>query len=101
MCSDLRFGSSGFAGLFFGTGKKPLRWSELGWQMLCEELPRQILADGVDFEASVPYHRLVTELFFFPALYRKILGLEIPGSRSIWIWIWKFGVLDGLELGLI
>ncbi|MDP7033642.1 MAG: alginate lyase family protein, partial [Planctomycetota bacterium] len=66
------------AGLFFGTGKKPLRWSELGWQMLSEELPRQILADGVDFEASVPYHRLVTELFLFPALYRKILGLEVP-----------------------
>lgn len=69
-----------FAGLFFGEGNGPERWLELGWSVLCRELPRQVYADGVDFEASVPYHRLVAELFLLPALYRASLGLELPQS---------------------
>jgi hypothetical protein len=32
-----------------------------GW--LTRELDVQVLADGTDYESSVPYHRLVTELF--------------------------------------
>ncbi len=42
-----------FAGLFFGAGEAPTRWSTQGWRILQEELPRQLTADGVDFEASV------------------------------------------------
>jgi hypothetical protein len=34
--------------------------------------------DGVDFEASAAYHRLVGELFLLPALYREQLGLDVP-----------------------
>ncbi len=33
--------------------------------------------DGVDFEASTAYHRLVTELFLLPALYRRACDLEV------------------------
>jgi len=67
-----------FAGLFFGKGSTSNRWSETGWQLLCEELPRQVLPDGVDFEASIPYHRLVLELFFLAARYREACGLPVP-----------------------
>lgn len=67
-----------FAGLFFGTGKAAKRWQQRGWQILCEELPRQVSPDGVDFEGSVHYHRLVTELFSLPALYREKCGFDIP-----------------------
>ena len=67
-----------FAGLFFGEGKAPKRWAELGWEILCDELPKQVYPDGVDFEASTTYHRLVLELFFFPALYRERCGLDVP-----------------------
>lgn len=67
-----------FAGLFFGAGDAPRRWSELGWQWLCDELPRQVFADGVDFEASVAYHRLVLELFFLAARFREAHGLSVP-----------------------
>ncbi len=67
-----------FAGLFWSTGKAPERWHKAGWQILCEELPRQVFPDGVDFEASVPYHRLVLELFFLPAYYRQKCGFGIP-----------------------
>ncbi len=66
------------AGLFFGDGLVAKRWSQFGWKTLCDELPKQIFADGVDFEASVPYHRLVLELFLLPAVYRQRCGLNVP-----------------------
>ena len=66
-----------FAGLFFGNAGEPAKWARTGWGILCDELPRQTHADGVDFEASVPYHRLATELFLLPALYRLKLGFDV------------------------
>jgi hypothetical protein len=69
-----------FTGLFFGGTGEPAAWARQGWDILCEELPRQVYADGVDFEASVPYHRLVQELFLYPALYRSAQGLEISAD---------------------
>lgn len=69
-----------FAGLFFGRGRRSERWSRVGWQILTDELGRQVFADGVDFEASTAYHRLVTELFLLPALYRERLGCEVPSA---------------------
>ncbi|NDD29334.1 MAG: hypothetical protein EB084_13815 [Proteobacteria bacterium] len=71
-----------FAGLFFGAGRAPKRWADTGWRLLCEEMPRQVLDDGVDFEGSVPYHRLVLELFLLPALYRKAQGLDVPETYA-------------------
>jgi uncharacterized heparinase superfamily protein len=67
-----------FGGLFFGRGEDADRWQTRGWRVLCDELPKQVFEDGVDFEASVPYHRLVTELFFLPALYRERAGHDVP-----------------------
>ena len=67
-----------FAGLFFGQGKDPQRWQARAWSILCDEIPRQVYPDGVNFEASIPYHRLVAELFLLPAFYREALGLDVP-----------------------
>ena len=67
-----------FAGLFFGVGRAAQRWHRLGWNILQEELPRQVYPDGVDFEASVAYHRLVLELFLLAALYRRAHRLPVP-----------------------
>ena len=66
-----------FAGLFFLRGAGPRRWLSGGWRDLSVEMQRQVFADGVDFEASVPYHRLVQELFLLPALYRRAAGQEV------------------------
>jgi uncharacterized heparinase superfamily protein len=62
------------AGLFFGAGKDAQRWVDAGWAYLENELPKQVFSDGVNYEGSVPYHRLVLELFLLPALYRLKLG---------------------------
>jgi uncharacterized heparinase superfamily protein len=66
------------AALFFGRGREPDRWLEFGWQVLLRELPIQVFSDGVDYEASTAYHRLVLELFFLPALHRQRSGLDVP-----------------------
>ena len=66
------------AGLFFGSGRQPGRWSEEGWRMLTEELSSQVYPDGVDFEVSTAYHRLVMELLLLCAIYRKRKELEVP-----------------------
>ena len=67
-----------FAGLFFKDCKKSVAWLDTGWNILVEELALQVSLDGVDFEGSIPYHRLVQELLFFPALYRERCDLETP-----------------------
>jgi uncharacterized heparinase superfamily protein len=71
-----------FAGLLFGEGAAPRRWAERGWQELGAEITRQVFPDGVDFEASVPYHRLVQELFLYPAWYRRVAGLDVPPAYA-------------------
>jgi hypothetical protein len=71
-----------FAGLFFGEGDAPMRWQQLGWDILCDELPKQVYPDGVDFEGSVAYHRLVLELFLLPALFRKKMGMDVSADFS-------------------
>lgn len=72
-----------FAGLFFGCRGRAAEWQQRGWEILLGEMPLQVFEDGVDFEASIPYHRLVFELFFLPALFRKKIGLCVdPGYLS-------------------
>ena len=69
-------------GLFFGSAGAPRSWQAEGWQILADEVGKQVFDDGVDFEASCAYHRLVLELFLLPALYRQALGLEVPGDYA-------------------
>jgi len=69
-------------GLFFADGDAPKIWRERGWEILTQELPKQVFLDGVDFEVSAAYHRLVTELFLLPALYRRAAGLDVPDDYA-------------------
>jgi hypothetical protein len=62
-----------FGGLVLGVD----HWTEMGWTILVDELPRQVHPDGVDFEASSAYHRLVGELFALPAILRRAHGLTV------------------------
>lgn len=67
-----------FAGLFFSKSTRAQKWHDVGWVILTQEITKQISKDGVDYEGSIPYHRLVTEIFYFPALLRLRHGFSIP-----------------------
>jgi hypothetical protein len=61
-----------YLGIIFPEFKEAKEWREYGIKELVNEMGRQVYEDGVDFEASISYHRLVTELF----LSSTILGLK-------------------------
>src|SRR4030042_3567515 len=72
---------SDIAGLFFIAGMVPEfkesgRWLAFSRKELETEMMKQVYPDGCDFEASTCYHRLVLELFFYPALLGKRIGIE-------------------------
>jgi hypothetical protein len=52
-----------FIGSFFRSIAKGRRWLETGREMIASEIFNQTSEDGVDFEKSTPYHRLVLEAF--------------------------------------
>lgn len=66
------------AGYFFGNVGDARLWRDIGWTGLRAEIERQVYDDGIDFEASVAYHRLVLELFLWPALFRQAAGDAVP-----------------------
>jgi hypothetical protein len=52
-------------------------WREFGLRETFREMDKQILADGVDYEASTGYHRLATELFLYSFLLCKKNDIEV------------------------
>ncbi len=47
----------------FSSGSEGRAWAEWATRELASEMEHQVRADGCAHEASIPYHRLVTELF--------------------------------------
>ena len=52
-----------FLGAAFADLPAGQEWLSFARQALEQEIQVQVLPDGADYESSVPYHRLVTELF--------------------------------------
>jgi hypothetical protein len=52
-------------------------WREFGLRQMLLEMDKQVLADGVDFEASTGYHRFVTELFLYSFMLCRDNNVEI------------------------
>jgi len=74
---------SDVVGLFwFGTMLPELEhaaeWREFGLAEMLAEMDKQILPDGVDFEASTGYHNFVTQMLLFTFLLARKDGIEIP-----------------------
>jgi len=55
-------------------------WRRFGRRALLDEMERQVGPDGVDFERSIPYHRLVTEIFLHAALLGRAAGDLFPAD---------------------
>ena len=71
--------TSDITGLFFIANICPSlpeadEWASFSRNELEKEMLKQVYEDGCDFEASTCYHRLVLELFFYPALLAKKTG---------------------------
>lgn len=49
-------------------------WRKFGRESLATEIDVQVLPDGADFESSVPYHRLVAELFLGASRLADVMG---------------------------
>jgi hypothetical protein len=56
------------------------RWLQQGRAWLEQELKVQVLEDGADYESSIPYHRLVTELFLSGAKLAELEGSPLSNE---------------------
>src|SRR4029077_15343824 len=67
-----------FLGAFFRGTKKGRRWLTLGKEMVVAEIFNQTTDDGVDFEQSTAYHRLVLEAFLTAYRLLESVGDPVP-----------------------
>ena len=67
-----------FLGSVFADLAPGAEWDAFARGAIEHELGVQVLPDGADYESSIPYHRLVLELFFLAARYREACGLAVP-----------------------
>ena len=71
-----------FLGLFFRTAASGQRWLAIGREIVDTELFKQTSADGVDYEKSTAYHRLVLELVLTSGLLLERHG---DSMRPEWL----------------
>ena len=69
-----------FLGCFFARSRAGARWLSLGRAIVEGEILTQTMADGVDFEQSTAYHRLVLEAFLTSYLLLRLNGKEPPNT---------------------
>ncbi len=67
-----------YLGILFPEFPEASRWRSVGLWRLWSELDRQIYPDGVNYEASTSYHRLVTEMALSVAALCVVNSIEIP-----------------------
>jgi hypothetical protein len=76
---------SNVVGLFFVAATfddlpRGAAWNRQSRSWLAEELDVQVLPDGADYESSIPYHRLVAELFLGAARLADYKGAPLPAQ---------------------
>lgn len=70
-----------FLGTFFKRTAKGRHWLDQGRAIVLDEMLVQVTEDGVDFEASTAYHRLVLELFLTGYQLLRLHGETIPAPQ--------------------
>jgi hypothetical protein len=69
-----------YLGLMFPEFREAGEWLRLGVQELFCEIEEQVHPDGVDYEHSTSYHRLVTEMFTSAFLLAARNGVPVPAA---------------------
>jgi hypothetical protein len=69
-----------FLGAVFSDLPAGQEWLSFARQALEQEIEVQVLPDGADYESSVPYHRLVTELFLGSLRLAEFRGESLSAS---------------------
>jgi hypothetical protein len=72
-----------FLGALFRKARIGRRWLALGSEILVTEMDRQVYPDGVDHEMSIPYHRLVAEIFMLGGIVLRNVGRD--PSKEYWV----------------
>lgn len=67
-----------YIGALFKNTIKGKRWFMFALKEYYSEVKMQVLKSGVHYERSVSYHRLMTELFSYPAYMLQRTGVKIP-----------------------
>ena len=67
-----------YLGILFQETKEGKKWLKKGLFALEEEMRFQVHPDGVDFEGSISYHRLVAELFLSATIFCLKNGITFP-----------------------
>jgi len=67
-----------YLGILCPEFKESAKWREVGLRELWREMFKQVYPDGVDFEASIAYHRLAVELFLSPVVLCHLNGISVP-----------------------
>lgn len=68
------------AGTFWARGKTPKKWIDFAFRELEAEIELQTHSDGVNHEASLPYHRLNLELFLYASLLSERAGNPLSNN---------------------
>lgn len=66
-----------YVGAIFPFFSESNRWVEKGFNILEQELNKQILLDGVTWEQSTGYHKFVTDLYLHAVILAKINNISI------------------------
>lgn len=69
-----------FIGAMFPQFKNAERWKTFGVRELIRCMEEMVYPDGVSFENSTAYHRLVIELFTYSAIFCKRNDIVLPAS---------------------
>jgi uncharacterized heparinase superfamily protein len=69
-----------YLGVMFPELKESRRWLRRGLRGLFRQLVRQTYRDGLSYEASLGYHRFVTELILSPVLLLRLNGIPVPDA---------------------
>ena len=67
-----------YAGVLFPDQPRADRWRKTGMHILLQQLPRQVLPDGVYFEQSTCYQRYTAEIYLHFLILAGRNGIDVP-----------------------